>query len=51
MLWKQGSVEIGEERVIRLITRMLKSGIMEDGMVHASEEGMENLNDILFSTW
>ena len=30
---------IGDERVIRLITRMLKGGIMEDGLVHASEEG------------
>jgi group II intron reverse transcriptase/maturase len=30
---------IGDERVIRLIIRMLKSGIMEDGLVHASEEG------------
>jgi len=31
--------QIGDERVIRLIIRMLKSGIMEDGLVHASEEG------------
>jgi RNA-directed DNA polymerase len=30
---------IGDERVIRLIIRMLKSGIMEDGLVRASEEG------------
>jgi RNA-directed DNA polymerase len=30
---------IGDERAIRLIIRMLKSGIMEDGLVHASEEG------------
>jgi group II intron reverse transcriptase/maturase len=30
---------IGDERVIRLIIRMLKSGIMEDGLIHASEEG------------
>jgi hypothetical protein len=30
---------IGDERVIRLIIRMLKSGIMEDGLVHATEEG------------
>jgi RNA-directed DNA polymerase len=30
---------IGDERVIRLIIRMLKSGIMEDGLVLASEEG------------
>jgi group II intron reverse transcriptase/maturase len=30
---------IGDQRVIRLITRMLKSGIMEDGLVKASERG------------
>ena len=30
---------IGDERVIRLIIRMLKSGIMEDGLIRASEEG------------
>mgnify|MGYP000511859311 CR=1 FL=1 len=30
---------IADERVIRLIIRMLKSGIMEDGLVRATEEG------------
>ena len=30
---------IGDERVIRLIMRMLKSGILEDGLVRASERG------------
>ena len=30
---------IGDERVIRLIIRMLKSGIMEDGLVIASDQG------------
>jgi group II intron reverse transcriptase/maturase len=30
---------IGDNRVIRLITRMLKSGIMEDGLVKASGKG------------
>jgi group II intron reverse transcriptase/maturase len=30
---------IGDERVIRLIKRMLKSGIMEDGLVQATEQG------------
>ncbi len=30
---------IGDKRVIRLIIRMLKSGIMQEGLVHASEEG------------
>jgi RNA-directed DNA polymerase len=30
---------IGDERLLRLITRMLKAGIMEDGLTQASEEG------------
>ena len=30
---------IGDDRVIRLIIRMLKSDIMEDGLTHATEEG------------
>ena len=30
---------IGDKRVIRLIIRMLKSGIMEDGLVSTTEEG------------
>ena len=30
---------IGDERAIRLIIRMLESGMMEDGLVHATEEG------------
>lgn len=30
---------IGDERLLRLITRMLKAGIMEDGLTRASEEG------------
>jgi group II intron reverse transcriptase/maturase len=30
---------IGDRRIIRLISRMLKAGIMEDGLVEASEEG------------
>ena len=30
---------IGDERLIRLITRMLKAGIMEDGLVKACEMG------------
>ena len=30
---------IGDERVIRLIIRMLKSGIMEDGLTRATVEG------------
>jgi group II intron reverse transcriptase/maturase len=30
---------IGDPRIIRLISRMLKAGIMEDGLVRASEKG------------
>lgn len=30
---------IGDPRILRLIARMLKAGIMEDGLVRASEEG------------
>jgi RNA-directed DNA polymerase len=30
---------IGDPRILRLISRMLKGGIMEDGMVKASEKG------------
>jgi len=30
---------IGDERLLRLINRMLKAGIMEDGLTKASEEG------------
>ena len=30
---------IGDERVLRLIVRMLKSGILEDGLVHATDQG------------
>ena len=30
---------IGDSRVIRLIKRMLRSGIMEDGLVRAIEKG------------
>jgi RNA-directed DNA polymerase len=31
--------KIGDERVIRLILRMLKSGIMEDGLMRATDKG------------
>jgi group II intron reverse transcriptase/maturase len=34
---------IGDERVIRLIIRMLKSGIMEDGLTRATEKGTPNI--------
>lgn len=30
---------IGDERVVRLVIRMLKSGIMEDGLTRATDEG------------
>lgn len=30
---------IGDPRILRLIRRMLKAGVMEDGLVRASEEG------------
>ncbi len=30
---------VGDERVIRLIIRMLKSGIMEEGLISATDEG------------
>lgn len=38
-LMKFLSKRIGDNRVLRLIHRMLKSGILEDGLVQASEEG------------
>jgi len=31
---------IGDKRVLRLVVRILKSGIMEDGIVRASDEGV-----------
>jgi RNA-directed DNA polymerase len=30
---------IGDERLLRLIRRLLRAGIMEDGLIHVSEEG------------
>jgi len=45
---------IGDERVLRLIVRMLKSGIMEDGLVRASEEGVPqggNLSPLLSNVY
>ncbi len=30
---------VGDPRVLRLLRRMLKSGIMEDGLTHATDEG------------
>lgn len=45
---------IGDERVLRLIARMLKSGIMEDGLVKASDEGVPqggNLSPLLSNVY
>jgi len=39
MLLKLLEYRIQDKRIIRLIRKMLKSGIMEDGLVTASEEG------------
>jgi hypothetical protein len=37
---KMLEVRIGDERVLRLVDRMLRGGVMEDGMTKASEEGV-----------
>jgi len=45
---------IGDERVLRLIVRLLKSGIMEDGLVQASDEGVPqggNLSPLLSNVY
>lgn len=39
-LEKMLEVRIGDERVLRLVARMLKGGVMEDGLTRASEEGV-----------
>jgi RNA-directed DNA polymerase len=39
-LMKFLEVRIGDERVLRLVKRMLRGGVMEDGLVTASEEGV-----------
>jgi len=33
-------VRIGDERVIRLVKRMLRGGVMEDGLIKASDDGV-----------
>jgi RNA-directed DNA polymerase len=38
-LMKFLELRIGDPRILRLVARFLKSGVMEDGLVHASEEG------------
>jgi RNA-directed DNA polymerase len=45
---------IGDERVQRLIVRLLKSGVMEDGLTRASEEGVPqggNLSPLLSNVY
>jgi len=45
---------IGDERVLRLIVRFLKSGVMEDGLVQASDEGVPqggNLSPLLSNVY
>lgn len=37
---KMLEVRIGDERVLRLVDRMLRGGVMEDGLTKASEEGV-----------
>jgi RNA-directed DNA polymerase len=39
-LMKMLEVRLGDERVLRLVARMLKGGVMEDGLTRASEEGV-----------
>src|SRR6185436_6875241 len=45
---------LGDERVLRLIVRFLKSGVMEDGLVRASAEGVPqggNLSPLLSNVY
>lgn len=37
---KMLEVRVGDERVLRLVDRMLRGGVMEDGLTKASEEGV-----------
>lgn len=39
-LMKFLEVRIGDERVLRLVRRMLRGGVMEDGLTKATEEGV-----------
>ena len=39
-LKKMLEVRIGDKRILRLVERMLRGGVMEDGMTKASEEGV-----------
>jgi len=45
---------IGDKRMLRLIARMLKSGVMEDGLTRASDEGVPqggNLSPLLSNVY
>jgi RNA-directed DNA polymerase len=45
---------VGDERVLRLVVRMLKSGVMEDGLMKASDEGVPqggNLSPLLSNVY
>jgi RNA-directed DNA polymerase len=45
---------IGDERILRLIVRMLRSGVLEDGLVRASDEGVPqgaNLSPLLSNVY
>jgi RNA-directed DNA polymerase len=45
---------IGDQRILRLIARLLKSGVMEDGLVRASDEGVPqggNLSPLLSNVY
>jgi len=55
-MWLQKFLEhrIGDKRVLRLVTGMLKSGVMEDGLVRASDEGVPqggNVSPILSNVY
>ncbi len=56
LMWLQKFLEhrIGDKRVLRLVTRMLKSGVMEDGLVRASDQGVPqggNVSPILSNVY
>lgn len=45
---------IGDQRILRLIARLLKSGVLEDGLVRASDEGVPqggNLSPLLSNVY
>ena len=53
-LMKFLEVRIGDKRVLRLIVRMLRGGVMEEGLVTASEEGVPqggNLSPLLSNVY